>query len=118
MIAGESSAGTNSTRILQDNFEDAVDTTSVRSLTGRKTSNTEKTSRLSAGPGDARSRSVSPGTRPSSKVEAVNGDEKAVTESQEDGPQEKPPQLPTRISAASLDNVNLDEAAVDRKGKG
>ncbi|ORY64157.1 GTPase activating protein [Pseudomassariella vexata] len=93
-----------------DNFEDAVDTGSVRSLTGRKASTIKPI------------RPVSSDTQPqsdasSSPIESVNEDAIADAEptkgEQENGTQIGAAHMSDRLSNASLDEVKLDDSKLE-----
>lgn len=107
----------------QDTFEDAVDTSSVRSLTGRKSSTTVRPARALSSELDAVSdRSVSPGTKTTKPeveeaTEDVGSVEQSVEASQEVDGQRKSTRVSKRLSNTSLDIVNLDdEYAAQQKG--
>ncbi|KAK1761415.1 RabGAP/TBC [Echria macrotheca] len=82
--------------VVQDTFEDAVDTASVRSLTRRKSSANRP---QSEGPANS---DVEPDTPPPVVVEA---DQDAGTHT----PENKKTHRISHTSVASLDNVNLDD---------
>ena len=96
--------------ILQDTFEDAVDTGSVRSLTGRKTSLARQTRGESQGPesdADEASKSV---------AEAHSPDAKHVEPAAES--EKKTVRRLSKTTVADLDNVNLDDdSTMVDKGK-
>lgn len=102
---------------LQDTFEDAVDTTSVRSLTNRKgkVASLQPTRPLS-GSTDGSSESPEPPKDPvqPSKQQDEEGDGDTVKgESEDDEAPESPDRLSNRRSnTPSLDNIDLNDEAV------
>lgn len=107
----------------QDFFEDAVDavdTTSVRSLTGRKLSGLPATRPLSGstdGPSDPPA-SPEPPEDPvqQPKQQDEEGDGDTVKGESEDGSSPSPDRLSKRVSTPSLDNIDLDDEATEPKG--
>ncbi|KAK7752382.1 hypothetical protein SLS62_005719 [Diatrype stigma] len=102
-----------------DFFEDAVDTTSIRSLTGRKLSGLPATRPLSGdtdGPSDPPA-SPEPPEDPVQhpKQQDEEGDGDTVKGESEDGIPPSPDRLSKRVSTPSLDNIDLDDEAVEPK---